>query len=74
MHYTEFAVISEILKAVGVILIAIMALGTHLHVATDRPMNDQVFKSMRRQRRFALAGVALVAVGFLLEIYTHIKF
>ena len=73
MLFTQILIAAETLKAAGVILITIMALGTHLHVATSRVMTDQTARSMRRQRRFALVGITLVTLGYVLEIYTHVK-
>lgn len=70
MQTLETAIIAETLRAAGVVFIAISALSAHLHILKGRERSDDVLRSMGRERKYALAGVALVAIGYVMGIYS----
>ena len=61
--------IAGVLDVIGVVLIATVVFRVHGHVLKERKIDDDVLTSMKRERGYVLVGVALIILGYLLELW-----
>ena len=54
---------------VGTVLIAYAALRVHFRFLSEHKVDEKVFNSMKRELRFGILGVVLIAVGYVLQIF-----
>jgi uncharacterized membrane protein len=56
------------LDVIGKILIAFTAIMVHHRVLNEHQIDKVVFKSMRREQKLAVLGIAFVIVGYVLQV------
>lgn len=68
MIWIYFAFLGRTLGVIGTVLIAFTAIAVHQRVAQEQKIDKKVFKVMHRERRIAIWGIFLIALGYILEI------
>lgn len=58
-----------LLDTVGTILIAYTALRVHDRVRREHKIDSRVTREMRRERALGIVGVALILLGFALQVF-----
>jgi len=53
---------------IGKIMVAFTAVAVHYRVWKEHQIDDKVFKEMRRERVIGVVGIALMVLGYLIEI------
>lgn len=61
------------LDVIGTILIAIMALKVHHNVIKERKIDSEVFEEMKLEQFLGIAGIVLLIVGYILQIFSKIS-
>lgn len=61
-------IIGRTLDVIGKIMIAFTAIMVHHRFLQEHKVDEQVFKTMKREQRLAMFGVALIVVGFIIEM------
>lgn len=61
------------LDVIGTILIAIMALKVHHNVIKERRIDSEVFEEMKLEQFLGIAGIVLLIVGYILQIFSKIS-
>ena len=56
------------LDIIGSIFIAYAALRVHHRVLAEHRVDEKVFRSMKREQRLGIAGVALILLGYIVEL------
>jgi hypothetical protein len=60
-------VIPITLEFVGTVLIGIAVLRVHTKVSREHKIDKKVLKSISRERTWTIAGLALIAAGYILN-------
>jgi len=55
-------------ETLGTVLIAFTVLNVHSHVVKEKHIDMDVIKAMRKERRFAISGLVLIIVGYILVV------
>lgn len=56
------------LGTIGKLLIAYTAVAVHYRVRKEHKIDQQVFKTMKKEQWYGFAGITLIIAGYLLEI------
>lgn len=64
----NIAFIGFTLDVVGKILVAYTALMVHYRFWKEHKVSEAVFENMRRERFIGLLGIALIILGYILQI------
>ena len=70
---TFLAIAAPTIETIGTILIALVVLSVHMHIATERKIDEVVIKNLRREKMYIIVGLILVVVGYGLEIYIRLN-
>lgn len=60
------------LDTVGKILLGITVLMVHRHVLSEHKIDVVVLRTMRREQILGLLGIALIVVGYVLQLMYHL--
>ncbi len=60
------------LDLIGKILVSYTAIAVHYRYRKEHKMDDYVFKMMKREQVIGVFGIALLILGYLLEIPSKI--
>ncbi len=63
--------IGLILDTVGKILIGLAVLAVHRHIFSERKIDSDVLRAIRREWILTISGILLIAVGALLQLIFH---
>ena len=66
MNNVEF--LGMTLDVVGKVMVAVMAIRVHWRFRKEHMVDEAVFLSMRREQKMGMVGIALIIVGWLLEV------
>lgn len=61
-------IIGRTLDVIGKIMVAFTAIMVHHRFLEEHKVDEQVFKTMKREQRLALFGVIFMVVGFVIEM------
>ncbi len=61
-------ILARILETIGTLSIAWATLSVHHKVLHEHAIDAQVFSTMKKEQKFAIAGIILVLAAFLLDI------
>lgn len=64
--------IGDVLTLVGEIIIAYAVIAVHDRMREEHKIDEQVYKTMRRERQFMILGIVLLFAGFSLRIIERI--
>lgn len=56
------------LDVIGKLLVAFTAVQTHYRIWQEHKIDKKVFASMKRERLYALIGIALIIIGFVIQL------
>jgi len=68
MIWTYVAFVGYTIDVIGTILIAFTVIAVHQRVAKERKIDEKVFVIMNRERKAAIWGIFLIAIGYILQI------
>jgi hypothetical protein len=71
MDISNLFIISAILRIAGEVIIATIVLRVHLHVLSERSIDADVLEIMKRERFYGVAGILLIVISFILEVYAY---
>lgn len=57
------------LSTIGDLIIAYVALSVHKHILKERKIDMDVLAYMKKERVIGYIGIALILIGYLLEIF-----
>ncbi len=60
------------LDMIGKIMIAFTAIMVHHRFLQEHRVDEQVFRTMKREQRIAMIGVAFMVIGFILEMVSTV--
>jgi len=63
---TEF--IGATLDLIGKIMIAFTAIRVHYRFRKEHRVDERIFKAMRREQLLGILGIALIIIGYLLQL------
>lgn len=69
----QLAIVADALRALGIISVAIVALSAHLRVMSPKVLDDAIARRMARERAYAIVGIVLVALSFIINSYAILK-
>ena len=55
-------------ETLGTILIAMTVMNVHSHIIHERHIDTDVIKAMRKERRYAISGLLLIILGYILIV------
>lgn len=55
-------------ETLGTILIALTVINVHSHVVKERHIDIDVITAMRKERWYAISGIILIIVGYILIV------
>ena len=61
-------IIGSALQTVGTLLIGFVALKVHHRVIAEQTVDEEVVKIMKREQKFGIIGLFLIAIGYFIEI------
>lgn len=56
------------LQTIGTLLVGFVALRVHHRVIVRQMVDEQVLRTMKREQRFGVLGLLLIAIGYILQI------
>jgi hypothetical protein len=59
------------LSIAGEILIGIAVFNVHRHISKEHRIDGDVLSAIRREKRIVLAAIALLIIGYLVQIYAN---
>ena len=62
------AFIGFTLDVIGKVLVSYTVIMVHYRFWREHKINERVFATMQRERKMAILGVALIVIGYLLQI------
>lgn len=68
MIWTYIAFVGHTLNVIGEILVAFTVIAVHQRVSAERKIDEKVFRVMRRERKVAIWGILLIALGYVIQI------
>lgn len=68
----DLAFIGFSLDVLGKIMVAFTAIMVHHRFRKEHKVDERVFRSMRREQVIAIMGIALIIVGYLLQVPSKI--
>lgn len=60
-------------QSLGAIMIAYTAIRVHSRVAREKKVDAHAFKDMNQERMIGFLGVALIIIGYILQIPSYIN-
>ena len=60
--------LARVLQVVGEVLVGFVAIMVHHRVLREHKIDRKVFRSMRREQKIGLLGIALIVTGFAVEV------
>ncbi len=63
---------SLILQVAGHVLIALVVLSVHMHVAKEKRIDKAVLLYMKKEQLLVILGIALILAGFFIEFYIEL--
>jgi len=61
-------IVSETLRFIGEVTIAIAVLRVHTHLLKEHKLDRDVYTTIKREKLFVLVGVLAIFIGFILQI------
>ncbi len=58
------------LDFIGKIIVSYTAISVHQKVRHEHKIDENVFKEMGREQRYAFLGMVFMAIGFFIEFYS----
>lgn len=55
-------------ETLGTVLIAMTVMNVHSHIIHERHIDMDVIKAMRKERRYAISGLLLIVLGYILIV------
>ncbi|MDZ7726258.1 MAG: hypothetical protein U5L75_01620 [Candidatus Campbellbacteria bacterium] len=65
-------VVSFGLTVTGEIIIALVVLSVHMHIAKERKIDRYVLRYMKHERMFVYFGIFCLLAGFTLQVYINL--
>lgn len=56
------------LESIGKILVAYTAIAVHHRFRKEHKVDEQVFKTMRKEQYLGIAGIVLLVIGYFLQL------
>ena len=69
----SLALLGFTLDVIGKIMIAFTALMVHYHFRKEHTVDEIVFKSMRKEHIIGIIGIALIIIGYFLQLPTKLS-
>lgn len=60
--------VGEILSILGDLIIALVVFDVHRHVLKEKRIDEDVLRTIRRERVYAAIGILLIVLGFILRM------
>lgn len=60
------------LDVIGKLMVAFTALMVHVRFRKEHRIDEEVFRTMRREQIIGIIGVALIIVGYILQVPSHL--
>jgi len=57
------------LEFIGTLLIGISVLRVHMHIKKEHKIDDDVIRSIKRERTITTFGLILITIGFILHFF-----
>lgn len=67
----SFEFLGFTIGTIGKLLIAYTAIAVHYRVRKEHKIDKRVFKTMRREQVWGILGVALIVIGYVMEVPTR---
>lgn len=64
-------ILASTLDTVGTLLIAWAALSVHHKVLNEHKIDNAVYRKMKKEQFLGFLGIALVVIGYLLDVSYH---
>ncbi|MBI2024563.1 MAG: hypothetical protein HYT03_00515 [Candidatus Harrisonbacteria bacterium] len=68
MSLELLASIGFFIDTLGKLLVGYMAIAVHYRFWREHKIDDKVFSQMKREQKFGLFGLLLIAIGFALQL------
>jgi len=68
MIWGYLAFLGYTLDVIGKILVAFTAIAVHQRVQKEQKIDKRVFQTMHRERKVAIWGIILIALGYAMQI------
>jgi hypothetical protein len=59
-------------SALGKLLVSYTAVRVHFRFWQEHQIDEQVFRTMKSEQRLGILGIALIAIGYLIELPTKL--
>ena len=59
------------LGTIGKVIIGLAVLRVHIHIIKERRIDNLVLASMKKEQLVTLFGLALIVIGYALEVYFY---
>ena len=72
MSEINILVIGTTLDFIGTIMLGYTVLAVHWHIVKEHRLDQDVFRAIKKERIIGFSGLLLIAIGFLLQVYSYI--
>lgn len=69
--YMNLLLLGLTLGTVGKILLGVAVLRVHVHILREHKIDAVVLRSMKTEQIFTVIGLALIVIGYMLEVYFY---
>jgi uncharacterized membrane protein YidH (DUF202 family) len=64
----NFSFLGLTLRTVGEIIIGLSIIRVHIRIMQEHKLDKKVYRSIRREKFWAVIGIILILVGYILEV------
>ncbi|HAM95608.1 hypothetical protein A2W39_00330 [Candidatus Azambacteria bacterium RIFCSPHIGHO2_01_46_10] len=57
------------IQTAGEIMVALTVIMVHYHVLKEHKVDEDVFRTMKKEQKLAILGIACIGLGYALQVY-----